>query len=106
MDTDTLQLIPNVTPIPVYSDINAIKQAIGDILHILQHPTKNNIPTVLKGDAIKQAFKEVAILLKNDKSQKIPQEEVSTNPTMTLRQAPKRASSHPQYHINRHHPPA
>ena len=71
VDTDTLKLIPNVTPIPVYNDIDVIKQAVGDIVHILQHPTKNNIPTVLKGDAIKQAFREVAILLNNDVSKNI-----------------------------------
>lgn len=50
VDSDTIQLIPNQTPIPVYTDIDAIKQAVSDIVHILKHPAKSNIPTVLKGN--------------------------------------------------------
>ena len=70
VDTDTVQLIPHKTPIPVYTDVDAIKQAISDILHILKNPAKSNIPTVLRGDSIKEAFKTVADLLGNNISTK------------------------------------
>ena len=72
VDTDTLQLIPNSTPIPVFTDVDAIKQAVADILHILKNPAKSNIPTVLKGDSIKEAFKQVAQALDNDKTTSLP----------------------------------
>ena len=52
VDTDTVKLLPNVTPIPVYTDLDVIKQAVSDILSILKNPSQNNIPTVLKGDAM------------------------------------------------------
>ena len=54
VDTDTLQLVPNTTPIPVYTDLDVVKQAISDILHVLKNSFKNNIPTVLKGNKIKK----------------------------------------------------
>ena len=68
-----VQLIPNQTLIPVYTDINVVKQAISDIVHILKKTEKNNIPTVLKGDAIKNAFKQVAELLNNNKTPSLPE---------------------------------
>ena len=36
VDTDTLQLLPNNTPIPVFTDVDAIQQAIQDIITILK----------------------------------------------------------------------
>ena len=72
VNTDTLKLIPNDTPIPVYTDVDVIKQAVSDIVHILKNPTKNNIPTVLKGDTIKNAFRAIAILLNNNQAQDLP----------------------------------
>eukprot|EP00957_Ditylum_brightwellii_P190815 14526574-Ditylum_brightwellii.AAC.1 len=54
IDADTVKLIPHTTPIPSFSDENAIKQAIGDIIHILKKPEKKNIPTVMKEDPIVQ----------------------------------------------------
>ena len=36
VDLDTVQLIPNQTLIPVYTDVDVIKQAVADILHILK----------------------------------------------------------------------
>ena len=73
VDTDTVDLIPASTPILVYFDVNAITKAVSDIVHILQNPAKNNMLTVLKGDSIKIAFKQVATILKNDKSTSIPE---------------------------------
>ena len=72
VDTDTVQLIPNQTPIPVYTDVDALKQAVADILHILKNPAKSNIPTVLKGNAIKNAFRHVAVLLGNNSVTETP----------------------------------
>ena len=72
VDTDTLQLIPNVTPIPVYTDVDVVKQAVTDILHVLKNKTKNNIPTVLKGDNIQNAFKQIADLLGNNNATMTP----------------------------------
>ena len=66
MDTDTLQLIPNMTPILVYTEVDVVKQAVSDILHVLKNSAKNNLPTVLKGDAIQNAFKQIADLLGNN----------------------------------------
>ena len=56
-----LQLIQNNTLILVYTDVGVIKQAVSDVLHILKNPAKNNVPTVLKGDAIKNVFQDVSI---------------------------------------------
>ena len=53
VDTDTLQIIPSTTSIPVYSDVDAIQDALQDIIRILQHPEENNIPVVLKETAFK-----------------------------------------------------
>ena len=68
VDTETLQLIPNMTPIPVYTDIDVVKQAVSDILHVLKNSAKSNLPTVLKGDAIQNAFKKIADLLENNEA--------------------------------------
>ena len=72
VDTDTVKLIPNVTPIPVYTDIDVIKQAVADILSIIKNPAKNNIPTVLKGDAIQNAFKQISETLSTNKVRLLP----------------------------------
>ena len=72
VDTDTVQLLPNVTPIPVYTDVDAIDKAINDIVHILNNPAKSNIPTILKGDEIKRAFADIATILHNNKTTKLP----------------------------------
>ena len=34
VDTDTLDLIPNRTPIPVYTEVDVVTQTIDDIVHI------------------------------------------------------------------------
>ena len=72
VDTDMLQLISNSTPIPVYIDVDIIKQAVYDILHILNDPAKSNIPTVLKGDKIKEAFRQISTLLGTNKAKELP----------------------------------
>ena len=72
VDTDTLQLVPNTTPIPVYTDLDVVKQAVADILHVLKNSSKNNIPTVLKGNKIQNAFKQISTLLGNDVAQDLP----------------------------------
>ena len=36
IDTDTLELLPNTTPIPVFTDAEAIDQSITDIVNILK----------------------------------------------------------------------
>ena len=56
IDTDTLELIPNTTPIPVFTDVEAIEQSVQDIVHILRNPSKNNIPTLLVGKKIVMHF--------------------------------------------------
>ena len=38
VDTYTIQLIPNTTPIPAFNDNQAIQLAVSDILTILQNP--------------------------------------------------------------------
>ena len=63
VDTNTLQLIPNVNPIPVYTYTDVIEKAVSDIVNILNNPAKLNIPTILRGNKIKEAFKEVATIL-------------------------------------------
>ena len=73
VDTDTLQLILSTTPIPIYSDVDAICDALQDIIQILQHPEKNNIPVVLKGDSIRDAFWQAATLINNVKC-KVPEQ--------------------------------
>ena len=40
VDTDRLQIIPNSTSVPAFTDNDAIEQAISDIVHILKHPAK------------------------------------------------------------------
>ena len=80
VDTDTLDLIPNVTPIPKFSDTDAIKQAVSDIVHILRHPSKNNIPTVFKGDKVQEAFSKVATLLSRNSTTEPPPLKTYTTP--------------------------
>ena len=72
VNTDTVKLIPSVTSILVYTNLDVIKQAVSNILSILKNPSKNNIPTVLKGDAIQNAFKQVAEVLSNNKAKYLP----------------------------------
>ena len=83
VDTDTLNLIPNKTSIPVYSDVYIVTQAIDDIVHILKNPAKSNIATVLWGDAIENAFQQVAKVLHNDNSSPLPN---PTQPKFSLTQ--------------------
>eukprot|EP00957_Ditylum_brightwellii_P119947 9154038-Ditylum_brightwellii.AAC.1 len=63
VDTDTVKLIPHRMPIPSFNDKDAIKQAILDIIDILNQQEKNNIPTAMKGDSIVQAFQLIATVL-------------------------------------------
>ena len=72
VDTDTLKLIPNITPIPVYTDFDVVKQAVADILHVLKNSSKNNIPSVLKGNEIHNAFRQISMLLGNEVAQDLP----------------------------------
>ena len=58
VDTDTLELILNTTLILVFTDAEAIKQAISDVLHILKNQSKNNMPKYLIGDKIRNTFSE------------------------------------------------
>ena len=60
IDTDTVQLIPHLTPIPAFNDADAIKQAISDIIYLLKHSKETNIPKFWKGDHIQRAFEKVA----------------------------------------------
>ena len=72
VDTDTLKLIPNITPIPVYTDFDVVKQAVADILHVLKTSSKNNIPSVLKGNEIHNAFRQISMLLGNEVAHDLP----------------------------------
>ena len=67
IDTDTLELIPNTTPIPVFTDAEAIEQSVQDIVHILKNPSNNNIPKHLLGNKIHHAFCEIAQTINRDK---------------------------------------
>ena len=69
MDTDTLELLPNATPIPVFTDAEAIEQSI---VNILKKTSKNNIPKILVGDKIRNAFQDVVIILNRDTTLAIP----------------------------------
>ena len=40
VDTGTLQLLTPTAPIPVYTNLGAIKKAILDIINILENPAK------------------------------------------------------------------
>ena len=71
IDTDTLELIPDTTPIPVSTDAEAIEQSVQDIVHIFKNPSKNNIPKVVIGEKIRNAFREIAQILNRDKSTKV-----------------------------------
>ena len=72
IDTDTLELEPNTTPIPLFTDTEAIEQSISDILYILKNPSKNNIPKVLIGDKIRNAFCAITDILGRNSSSKLP----------------------------------
>ena len=83
VDADTLELIPNTTPIPVFTDTKAIEQAIQDLVHIIKYPQKNNMPRVMIGDKIRNEFQEVATTLKRNHSKSpynnsIPEKSQST----------------------------
>ena len=87
VDTNTLELLPNSTPIPMFTDAEAIEQSITDIVNILKNPSKNNIPKVLVGDKICNAFQYIAIILNRDTAQAIPEvkpTETTTKNTQTL----------------------
>ena len=67
IDVDTVTFIQHHTPIPEVTDRTAVRQAVEDILHILKHPSKNNIPTYFQGDPISKAFQQLATTLGNNK---------------------------------------
>ena len=69
---DTVELIPNSTPIPCFTDKDAIEQVVKDIVHILNNPSKNNIPKFLHGNKIQNAFQQVASILQQDESTPTP----------------------------------
>ena len=99
IDTDTLELIPNTTPIPVFTDVEAIEQSVADIVHILRNPSKNNIPTLLVGNKICNAFREIAQVLNRDEvkqisstQQLIPNKLQSAHDPNILQKNPKSAA--------------
>ena len=53
-------MIPHIIPIPTYNDATAVRQAISDIIHIIKHSKETNIPKFWRGDAIQQAFQQLA----------------------------------------------
>ena len=44
VNTYTLELIPHVTLIPVYTDLDMVKQAVSYILHVINNPSKTTYP--------------------------------------------------------------
>eukprot|EP00957_Ditylum_brightwellii_P075853 5764908-Ditylum_brightwellii.AAC.1 len=50
VDTDTLELLRHNFPIPKLDDKDTLHQALADVVHLLQHPQKTNLPTFYKGD--------------------------------------------------------
>ena len=72
LDTDTVQLIPHLTPIPKFSDADALRQAIADIIYIIKHSKETDIPKFWKGDKIQQAFQNVADVLDRKQVTKLP----------------------------------
>ena len=72
INTDTVKMIPHMVPIPNFTDAIAVQQAIADILHIIKNSSEVNIPKFWKGDAIQQAFQNVADALNQQKHKTTP----------------------------------
>ena len=53
-------MIPHTIPIPTHNDATAVRQAISDIIHIIKNSEETNIPKFWRGDAIQQAFQQLA----------------------------------------------
>ena len=66
---DTVRFVQEKVPIPMASTEFFLRQAIENILDVLKQPNRLNIPAVMYGDKVKNAFTTVATLL-NDANQK------------------------------------
>ena len=97
VDTDTLELLQHSIPLLFFTDAEAIEQAVRDLIHILKNPQKNNIPRVLVGDKIRNAFQEVAKILQRD-NPNLPQTRInnSTQQSTTEIANPKKLCSSTQ----------
>ena len=97
VDTDTLELLQHSIPLPVFTNAEAIEQAVQDLIRILKNPQKNNIPRVLVGDKIRNAFQEVAKILQRD-NPNLPQTRInnSTQQSTTEIANPKKLCSSTQ----------
>ena len=98
IDTDTVQLIPQLTPIPKFNDADALRQAIADIIYIIKHSKETDIPKFWKGDKIQQTFQNVADVLDRKQVSKlptvIPSDEIS-KPIMKKAQTVDATQTHP-----------
>eukprot|EP00957_Ditylum_brightwellii_P159718 12156616-Ditylum_brightwellii.AAC.1 len=56
VNVDTLTMISTTVPIPIFRDKEALKQALSDIVHIIKHPSTNDVPQYWKGNSIHEAF--------------------------------------------------
>jgi hypothetical protein len=61
-DVDTLQFFPKTIPFPDISSKDYLKQAVSDILTILQNPP-SNLPYLAYGDATNNVIVHIATLL-------------------------------------------
>eukprot|EP00957_Ditylum_brightwellii_P109644 8362579-Ditylum_brightwellii.AAC.1 len=50
VDSDILEQLGHNLPIPKLDDKDTLHQALADVIHLLQHPQKTNLPAFYKGD--------------------------------------------------------
>eukprot|EP00957_Ditylum_brightwellii_P144842 11032237-Ditylum_brightwellii.AAC.1 len=72
VDADMLTMIPTTASIPIFGDKEALEQALSVIVHIIKHPSKNNVPQYWKGDAVHAAFQNIATFIKQYSSTPTP----------------------------------
>ena len=66
---DTVRFVQEKVPIPMASTEFLLRQAIENVLDILKRPNRLNIPSVMYGDTVKNAFTTIARLLDKDNPQ-------------------------------------
>ena len=69
MVADTVKFVQEKVPISMASTEFLLKQAVENVLDILKHPNKLDIPTIVYGNKVKNAFTQVAHLLDKERTQ-------------------------------------
>ena len=65
---DTVAFIPTTIPFPYSDQDTVLQQSILDILNMIKNKDKLKLPKIMYGDIIRNAFAEIADILKQHKT--------------------------------------